>query len=228
MAHQDVVPIAPGTERRLAGRARSPARSRTASSGAAARWDDKGNLIVADGGHRDAASPPASSRGAPIYLVFGADEEVGGLRGALPIADAAQAERGVTLDFVIDEGLLITEGVLPGLATPAALVGVAEKGYLSVALQRRAPRPGHSSMPPPRARARSRMMSAALTRLDEQPDAGRASSGVAREMFDTLAPEMSGFNRVALSNLWLFGPLVQAAARSRRRAPTRCCAPPPR
>ena len=28
-------------------------------------------------------------------------------------------------------------------------------------------------------------------------------------MFDTLAPEMSGFNRVALSNLWLFGPLVQ-------------------
>jgi carboxypeptidase PM20D1 len=27
-------------------------------------------------------------------------------------------------------------------------------------------------------------------------------------MFDTLAPEMSGFNRVALSNLWLFKPLV--------------------
>jgi carboxypeptidase PM20D1 len=28
-------------------------------------------------------------------------------------------------------------------------------------------------------------------------------------MFDTLAPEMGGFSRVALSNLWLFGPLVQ-------------------
>ena len=28
-------------------------------------------------------------------------------------------------------------------------------------------------------------------------------------MFDTIAPEMSGFGRVALSNLWLFGPVVQ-------------------
>jgi carboxypeptidase PM20D1 len=27
-------------------------------------------------------------------------------------------------------------------------------------------------------------------------------------MFDTLAPEMSGFNRVVLSNLWLFRPLL--------------------
>jgi carboxypeptidase PM20D1 len=29
-------------------------------------------------------------------------------------------------------------------------------------------------------------------------------------MFATLAPEMSGFGRFALSNLWLFGPVVQA------------------
>ncbi len=28
-------------------------------------------------------------------------------------------------------------------------------------------------------------------------------------MFETVAPEMGGFNRVALSNLWLFGPVVQ-------------------
>ena len=34
-------------------------------------------------------------------------------------------------------------------------------------------------------------------------------TGVAQEMFATVAPEMSGFGRVALSNLWLFGPLVQ-------------------
>ena len=36
-----------------------------------------------------------------------------------------------------------------------------------------------------------------------------AMRGVAREMFDTVAPEMTGFSRVALSNLWLFGPVVQ-------------------
>jgi carboxypeptidase PM20D1 len=32
--------------------------------------------------------------------------------------------------------------------------------------------------------------------------------GAVAEMFDTIAPEMSGFNRVVLSNLWLFKPLL--------------------
>jgi carboxypeptidase PM20D1 len=69
--------------------------------------------------------------------------------------------------------------------------------------------PGHSSMPPPKGTSAIGMMSAALRRLDdEQLPAGLR--GVAREMFETIAPEMSGFQRVALSNLWLFGPLVQA------------------
>ena len=38
--------------------------------------------------------------------------------------------------------------------------------------------------------------------------------GVAHEMFATLAPEMSGFGRFALSNLWLFGPVVQSSTSS--------------
>jgi carboxypeptidase PM20D1 len=33
--------------------------------------------------------------------------------------------------------------------------------------------------------------------------------GIANRMFQTLAPEMNGANRVALSNLWLLGPLVR-------------------
>jgi carboxypeptidase PM20D1 len=52
------------------------------------------------------------------------------------------------------------------------------------------------------------MMSTALNQIESQPFAG-AISGVAREMFDTVAPEMSGFNRVALANLWLFEPVVR-------------------
>ena len=36
-----------------------------------------------------------------------------------------------------------------------------------------------------------------------------AIRGVAREMLETVGPEMDGFGRVALSNLWLFGPVVQ-------------------
>jgi carboxypeptidase PM20D1 len=51
-------------------------------------------------------------------------------------------------------------------------------------------------------------MSAALNRLEDR-QLPATIKGVAREMFETVAPEMSGFNRIALSNLWLFGPIVQ-------------------
>ena len=105
---------------------------------------------------------------------------------------------------MIDEGLLITEGIMKGLDKPAALIGVAEKGYATLVLNAQAT-PGHSSMPP-RDTAIG-MMSAALARLEDHRLPMQIRGTVA-EMFDTLAPEMSGFNRVVLSNLWLFKPLL--------------------
>jgi Acetylornithine deacetylase/Succinyl-diaminopimelate desuccinylase and related deacylases len=204
MAHQDVVPIAAGTEGDwtvdpFAGEIRD---GYVWGRGA---WDDKGNLVA----QLEAIEMLLAEGFQPrrtIYLAFGADEEVGGQRGAVEIAKLL-ASRGVKLEFVIDEGLLITEGVMPGLSKPAALIGIAEKGYLSVVLRVSAT-PGHSSMPPPRGSGAIAMMSAALKRLDDEQLPG-GLRGVAREMFETLAPEMDGFGRVALSNLWLFGPLVQ-------------------
>lgn len=204
LAHQDVVPIAPGTE----GDWEQPPFAGVVKDGyvwGRGSWDDKGNLLaqleavemlLAEGWH-----PPRT-----IYLAYGADEEVGGHRGAAQIAALLKA-RGVRAGFVLDEGLLVLDGVMPGLKKPAALIGVAEKGYLSVQLGITAT-PGHSSMPPPPGSSAIAMLSAALSALDrQQMPAG--IRGVAAEMFDVLAPEMSGFSRVALSNLWLFGPLVQ-------------------
>ncbi|MDP2067028.1 MAG: M20 family peptidase [Burkholderiaceae bacterium] len=205
MAHQDVVPIAPGTEKDWQAEPFAGEIKDGFVWGRGA-WDDKGNLIA----QMEAIEMLAASGFQPrqtIYLAFGHDEEVGGTRGAEVIAKLLQS-RGVKLDFVIDEGLLITEGVMPGLSQPAALVGIAEKGYLSVVLRVPAT-PGHSSMPPPKGTSAIAMMSAALRRLDDD-QLPAAIRGVAREMFDTVAPEMSGFGRVALSNLWLFGPVVQA------------------
>jgi carboxypeptidase PM20D1 len=204
MAHQDVVPIAPGTEKAWSTEPFSGEVKDGFVWGRGA-WDDKGNLMA----QLEAIEMLVTSGYQPertVYLAFGADEEVGGHRGAEKIA-ALLKERKVRLDFVIDEGLLITEGIMPGLKAPAALIGVAEKGYLSVVLKMSAT-PGHSSMPPPKGTSAVAMMSAALKRLDdEQLPAG--IRGVAGEMFATIAPEMSGFSRVALSNLWLFGPVVQ-------------------
>ena len=109
---------------------------------------------------------------------------------------------------MIDEGLLITEGIMPGLPKPAALIGIAEKGFLSVQLKVDAT-PGHSSMPGVPGSSAIAQMSAALANLDRQQMPG-SIRGVAREMFEAVAPDMTGVNHIALTNLWLFGPVVQA------------------
>lgn len=204
MAHQDVVPVAPGTEKDWAVEPFSGQIKDGFVWGRGA-WDDKGNLMS----QMEAVEMLVASGFKPertVYLAYGADEEVGGLRGAARIA-ALLKERKVRLDMVVDEGLLITDGIMPGLSKPAALIGVAEKGYLSVVLKMGAT-PGHSSMPPPKGTSAIAMLSAALKRVDDDQLPG-GIRGVAGEMFATVAPEMSGFSRVALSNLWLFGPVVQ-------------------
>lgn len=202
MAHQDVVPIAPGTEKAWA---TDPFSGQIKDGFVWGRgtWDNKGNLLA----QMEAIEMLLAGGFQPrqtVYLVAGDDEEVSGLRGAKPIAELLKS-RGVRLEWVLDEGLLVTEGVLAGLDRPAALIGLAEKGYGTFFLSLDQP-PGHSSMPPSRSAIGS--MSAALAKLEANPMPA-AIGGVAGEMFATLAPEMNGFNRVALSNLWLFGPLVQ-------------------
>jgi carboxypeptidase PM20D1 len=204
MAHQDVVAVAPGTETDWKVEPFSGQVKDGFVWGRGA-WDNKGNLMA----QMEAVEMLIASGYQPertVYLAFGADEEIGGLRGATRIA-ALLKERKVRLAFVMDEGLLITDGIMPGLSKPAALIGIAEKGYMSVVLKVSAT-PGHASMPPPIGTSAIAMMSAALKRIDDD-QLPAAIRGVAGEMFATIAPEMSGFQRVALSNLWLFGPLVQ-------------------
>jgi len=202
MAHQDMVPIAPGTEKAWSV---DPFGGEIKDGFVWGRGtlDNKGNLfaqmeaieLLIAGGFQPKQT---------VYLVMGDDEEVSGLRGAQPIAELLKS-RGVKLDWVLDEGLLVLDGVLPGLSKPAALIGLAEKGYATFFLSLDTA-PGHSSMPPAHSTIGS--MSAALARLEANPMPG-GIQGVAGQMFGTLAPEMSGINRVMLSNLWLTAPLVE-------------------
>jgi len=82
-----------------------------------------------------------------LYFAFGEDEEIGGQRGAARIA-ALLTERGEQLEAVLDEGGAIVQGTLPGVELPVALIGIAEKGYLTLRLRVEQPG-GHSSAPPP-------------------------------------------------------------------------------
>jgi len=206
-AHQDVVPIAPGTEKDW----QQPPFSGVIDGGfiwGRGAWDNKSNLFS----QLEAVEMLVASGFQPkqtVYLFFGQDEEVSGHRGAEVLAKRFKAEN-VKLEFILDEGTLIIEGILKGLDKPAALIGMAEKGYLTVILTATAT-PGHSSMPPPSPRESAiGMMSAALSRLEDKQFPVQIR-GLAGDMFDTLAPEMtSPTNRIALSNLWLTKSLLES------------------
>jgi carboxypeptidase PM20D1 len=147
-----------------------------------------------------------------VYLAFGADEEVGGHRGAEKIA-ALLAARGVHLEFVLDEGMVVTEGIVPDVAGQVALIGTCEKGYVSVELVA-TDAGGHSSMPPHDTAID--LLATALARLHDDPMPARLQ-GAPRMMLERVAPELPFAKRVLLSNLWLTEPLV---VRSMAKAPS--------
>ena len=204
LAHQDVVPVAPGTEALWKQQPFAGVIEGGMVWGRGA-LDNKSNLIT----QLEAVEALIKAGFKPrrtVYLVFGHDEEVGGLRGAVPIV-ALFKQRGVKLDFVLDEGMVVTEGILPGVSQPIALVGLAEKGSVSLRLTAQAA-PGHSSMPPAAGVSAIGMLSAALTKLDNKPMPG-GIHGAAAELFATIAPELGFVQRLTMSNLWLFRPLVE-------------------
>ena len=66
--------------------------------------------------------------------------------------------------MVLDEGGLIGDGILPAISEPVALVGIAEKGFVTIQLSTRAAG-GHSSLPPRQSAVG--ILSAAVARLEE-------------------------------------------------------------
>ncbi len=201
MAHMDVVPIDPASEQSWT----HPPFSGQIAGGfiwGRGAMDDKASVMaileavehLLNNGFQPART---------IYLAFGHDEEIGGHDGAANIA-ATLAARNVQLEYVLDEGMNILSGIIDGVAAPVALVGIAEKGYLSVELSAAAAG-GHSSIPT-QDNAIGRI-NRALQRLEATPFPAKLR-GPTRAMFDYLGPEMTGINKIALTNLWLFEPMI--------------------
>src|SRR2546429_4091351 len=144
VARQDVVPVEPGAETRWT---EPPFEGRIAGGYVWGRGalGDKGSLV----GLCEAVEHLLGAGAKPrrtVYLAFGYDEEVGGGRGAAGIAELL-ASRNVHPEFVLDEGGALTNGLIAGVSAPVAVVGIAEKGYVTVGLTAQA-EGGHSSMPP--------------------------------------------------------------------------------
>tara|TARA_R110002073_G_scaffold218689_3_gene378994 strand:+ start:21292 stop:22833 length:1542 start_codon:yes stop_codon:yes gene_type:complete len=141
-----------------------------------------------------------------IYLAFGHDEEDGGYEGAKVIAEILQA-RGVVAEATIDEGMVITEGIMDGITDPVALIGTAEKGFMNLELTARGTG-GHSSMPPRKTAVG--LLSQAIVRLQKKPMPGSFSDSIG-QMLAHVGPEFSYGRRLVMANLWLFGGMVKSS-----------------
>lgn len=145
-----------------------------------------------------------------VMMAFGHDEEVSGA-GAKAIAELLK-QRGVSPLMVLDEGLVVTHGIVPGLDQPAALIGLAEKGYLSIELTV-AGDGGHSSMPPDHTAVG--ILAEAVTRIEASPLPTHMEGPMA-EMLEMLAPDMDFANRLVFRNMWLLGGVVEGKLTQRR------------
>ena len=88
---------------------------------------------------------------------------------------------------------------------------------MSTSSFRSRPAGGHSSLPPPHTAIG--ILGRAVARLEDHPYPARVD-GVAGQTLRGLGPEMPYPGRLAVANLWLFGPLVARALAVRRRRPT--------
>jgi len=140
MAHFDVVPVDeadPWTYLPFEGRI---ADGRVWGRGT---LDDKGALVCLC----EAVESLLASGFTPqrtVYLSLGGNEETYG-DAAAEIASTLK-QRGITPYLVLDEGGAVVDAPLPWLKVRSAMVGVAEKGVMTVRLEAQA-EPGHASAP---------------------------------------------------------------------------------
>ena len=132
-----------------------------------------------------------------IYLGYGHDEEIGGLHGARFVAKHME-ENGIRLAGVIDEGGMVAESMLPGVDVPIALIGTAEKGYLTIELSVES-EPGHASTPPKNTAIG--ILAKAITRLEDNPLPARMETLV--NIFRAAGKHVPFHFRLVFANLWL-------------------------
>ncbi len=210
LGHLDVVPVVPGTQ----GKWRHPPFGGVVADGyiwGRGTLDNKVNII----GLLEAAENMLAQGLAPkrtIYFAFGHDEEQGGLDGAKAMADLL-LKRGVQAEFLVDEGGLVTQGVVPGIEAPMALIAPAEKGIVTLQLKV-VGEGGHSSMPPEQTSIG--ILAAAIAALEANQfprDFIHTQS-----FLEAVADDMPFANRLVMKNLWLFKPLVMGAFEGDKQA----------
>ncbi len=203
LGHLDVVPVIPGTQEAW----QQPPFGGVIDDGfiwGRGTLDNKVNII----GILEATENMLRADIQPqrtIYFAFGHDEEQGGIEGAGKISKLLES-RGVEAAFLIDEGGLVTSGVMPGIDVPLAIIAPAEKGIVTLELTTKG-RGGHSSMPPDQTAIG--ILAAAIAQLEANQFPRDFSH--TRSFLEAIADELPFARRLMMKNLWLFKPLVMAS-----------------
>ncbi len=138
-----------------------------------------------------------------IYLLSSCTEEWAG--DGCPKLIEELKRRGVKPWLVMDEGGGLYPDPMPGIRGCYAMVGICEKGRANVRFTARG-EGGHTNTP--RKDSPLVRLAAFVRHMSRrQPFMSRILPET-RQMLETLAPGGSFPVRLALSNLWLFGPLV--------------------
>ncbi|GAA1697945.1 M20 family peptidase [Microbacterium sediminicola] len=206
MGHMDVVPVVESEWEHPPFAATIVGEGADAEIHARGAIDDKGAVVAimeAVEGLVAEGFTPAQD----VYLAFGHNEETAG-GGARAIV-ATLVDRGVRAGLVIDEGGAVVDGVIPGITVPTAMVGVAERGVMTVLLTAR-DAGGHASTPP--AMPATARLARAIDRLRRRPFPLRLADPV-RAMLATLAPHAPEPLRTLFGKAGLTAPvLVRALA----------------
>lgn len=138
-----------------------------------------------------------------VYLSFGHDEEIGGEKGAVLMAQYLK-NQGVEAEYVLDEGYAITQKLIPGIEPDVALIGIAEKGSTTIEFTVDM-EGGHSSQPAKETAID--VLATAMSKLKANPL--EATLSVPMQGFmDQLGPEMGFVNKMAFANRSIFKGMI--------------------
>jgi carboxypeptidase PM20D1 len=114
--------------------------------------------------------------------------------------------------LVLDEGGAIVSKIFPGVSKKAAVVGIAEKGFMNIKLTAKSSG-GHASTPPKDTTLT--MLSDAVSKLNNHRSFKLKMTPPVKALFDHIAPHSNSFAiRMIFANLWLFLPVVKLIAKS--------------